>query len=255
MNNYEVLIKKFNELKEDGCQVIPRNSTGDIGLYFEKWIGISNNDFSVPDFDGIEIKVKSYNSIYPINLFSLTCDGPDFFEMRRFVDKFGINDREFTQSKVLSITLSASVYTYWGKYLKMKLFIDEKKEKIFIIVANVNGRIIEKRAYWNFSSIKSVLYRKLNNLCYINAKVIYSYKNKFVWYDKINFYKLHSFERFIDLLKEGKIKISIKYGVYRHGKKKGQTYDHGTAFVLSQDNMCELFLQQDHRGFAQKNAE
>lgn len=255
MNNYEVLIEKFNELKEAGCQVIPRNSTGDIGLYFESYLGLSNNDFSVPDFDGIEIKVKSYNSIYPINLFSLTCDGPGFFEMRRFVDKFGIKDREFPNSKVLSITLATSEYTYWGKFLKMKLFIDEKQEKIFIVVAHANGKIIEKKVYWNFSSIKSALYRKLNNLCFINAKVIYSYKNKFVWYDKMNFYKLHSFDRFIDLLKVDKVKISIKYGVYRTGKKKGQIYDHGTAFVLQHDSVNELFILQNCDGVAQKNAE
>lgn len=222
MNNYDLLSKKFYELKKAGCQVIPRKSTGDIGLYFEQYLGITNNDFSVADLNGIEIKVKSYNSTHPINLFSLTCDGPDFFELRRFVQKFGIRDREYPDCKILSITLSSAAYTSWGRYLKMRLVIDKEKEKIFIMVANINGKIIEKRAYWSFASIKQVLFRKLNNLCYINAKVIYSFKNKYVWYDKMTFYTLRGFEYFIDMLKKGNIQISIKYGVYRTGKKRGQ---------------------------------
>lgn len=241
-------MKKFNELKDAGCQVIKRTSSGDIGIYFEKFIGIPNNDFPVPDFDAIEIKVKSYDSIYPINLFSLTCDGPGFFELQRLVNKFGVRDKEFPNSKILFITLSNVEYSCWGKYLKMKLVVDEKNEKIFILVANANGKIIEKKAFWHFSSIKNTLYRKLSSLCYIHAKVLYSYKNKFVWYDKMNFYKLRGFESFLELLKCGKIQISIKYGVYRTGVKKGKSYNHGTSFNLSQDCIDKLFISQNYDG-------
>ena len=241
-DNYAFLRKKFEEIKNEGCYIIPKNSAGDIGNYFEKLLGLTNNGFPIADFDGIEIKVKSHNSIYPINLFSLTCDGPDFFELKRFVNRFGAKDKDFPQSKVLSIILSATTFNYWGKYLRMKLVIDKNAEKVFILVTTNSGRFIEKRSYWDFSSIKNVIERKLNILCFINAKVIYSHKNRFVWYEDMNFYKLQSFEQFIELLCEGKINISIKYGVYKKGKKAGLAYDHGTSFVLSNKYIDNLFL-------------
>lgn len=172
-------------------------------------------------------------------------DGPDFFELNRFVNRFGICDREYTNTKVLSISLSNKEYSMWGRYLKMKLVVDYNRKKIFILVTNVNGKIIEKKSYWNFDSIKEIVERKLNYLCFVQADIIYSKLVKYVHYDTMSFYKFKNFNTFLRLLNEGTITICIKCGVYKNGNKKGQRFDHGTAFLLQKDKLSELFEIMD----------
>ena len=54
-------------------------------------------------------------------------------------------------------------------------------------------------------------------------------------------YKLKDFETFIDLIENGIIRISLKIGVFRTGKKIGQIHDHGTSFCIEEDNLDKLY--------------
>lgn len=52
------LKNKFETIKKLGwIKSIRKGSTG-IGATFEKLLGINENSFEIPDFDGIEIKTK-----------------------------------------------------------------------------------------------------------------------------------------------------------------------------------------------------
>ena len=217
------------------------NGCGRFGLSLEKELGISINDFSVPDINGIEIKTQKINSKYPMSLFNATCDGPDFYELNRLVSRFGACYSKYNNTKVLYIDLSAKEYSYWGRYLKMKLEIDYTKKKIFIVVANANGKLIEKRAYWNFSNLEESLNRKLKYLCYIQNETYYS-KNKHQYkLSDVHFCSLKNFDKFISLIESGDIVVNIKYGVYKSGVKKGKSYNHGTSFRIKKDAIFDLF--------------
>ena len=62
MENIELLNNKFNSIKNMGwIQSIKKGSSG-IGLTFEHLIGINENEFEIPDFNGIELKTKRSKS-------------------------------------------------------------------------------------------------------------------------------------------------------------------------------------------------
>lgn len=239
--NILILKEKFEEIKRKGWIKIPRCGYGEAGLFFEKQMGLNNNDFSVADFNGIEIKVKNRNSKYPITLFSNTCDGPDFYEIKRIVQKYGMRDLNYKNAKVLFITLSCNKFSNWGRYLKMKLHIDEKRQRLYILITHANGKIIEKRAFWDFSTLKETLNRKLEFLCYVTSDSIFSHGMHFIKYSDCCFSKLKSFDKFIYLLKKGEIVVNIKCGIYKHGPKAGKPYDHGTAFQINKMSLFELY--------------
>ena len=53
--------------------------------------------------------------------------------------------------------------------------------------------------------------------------------------------KYKKFDSFLDLLENGDINVNIKYGVYKHGKKLGLSYNHGTAFTIKKNTLSALF--------------
>lgn len=242
-NNYNLLNHKLNEICEKGFIKMDSDKYINSGLLLERELGIETNDFSVADIDGVEIKAVNIFSKYPITLFSCTCDGPDFFELNRLVEKFGVKDYMFKDVKVLSTKLYANKFTEWGKYLKMKLLVDRHNKKIFILIANKNGKVIEKRAYWNFETINSLLHRKLNKLCVVYFQKATNNNHIYCNFFKYNFYSFAGFDSFLSELENGNIIVSLKYGVYRNGYKRGMPYNHGTSFSIKSNTLSNLFIK------------
>ena len=209
----------------------------------EQELGLSKNDFSVPDFNNsIELKLKTESSNFPITLFSATFDGRELFELKRIREKYGIRDKFFTDIKILSIILSGNVFSYWGKYLKMKLYVDRYRRKIFLLIANANGKVIEKRAYWSFDLLESILMRKLKYLALINSE--YKSINSIHYFrcKNVRFYELKSFDTFISLLESGIITVCINSGVHKKGHKAGKSYDHGISFRINKVDLEKLYI-------------
>ena len=64
--------------------------------------------------------------------------------------------------------------------------------------------------------------------------------NYFKYY-KMDIYKLNNFDKFIDLIENGTIKMTIKVDIYISEKYYGKTYNHGCGFCIEEKNLCELF--------------
>ena len=71
-----------------------------------------------------------------------------------------------------------------------------------------------------------------------NGKTYYRY------YD-IKFYKLKSFNTFLDLINKGQIRIDIQLGVFKSGPKKGQEHDHGITFGIKECDLLNLYDEYD----------
>lgn len=244
-NKFRILNNKLNSIKGKGFIEMNSEKYTNAGLLLEKELGIEANDFSVADIDGIEIKALNTFTNTPITLFSCTCDGPDFFELNRLVERFGAKDYVFKDIKVLYTTISAKEFTSWGKYLKMKLHVDRKKRKIYIMVASVNEKIIEKRAFWNFDTLNDIMIRKLNYLCLVSFRTLIKNYTKYCHYFDFNYFRYTNFETFLSELEKGSISVNIKYGVYKYGKRAGKSYNHGTAFMINRDSLPVLFESLD----------
>ena len=50
-----------------------------------------------------------------------------------------------------------------------------------------------------------------------------------------------TFEKFLDALKNGIIKYDVRIGVYRTGKLKGKTHDHGSGFRIFKSDLNKAF--------------
>lgn len=240
-NKIEELKNKFNEIKKMGYIESLSSGRGNIGLTFEQLIGKENDNFQVSDYEGIEIKCKHGFSKSYITLFSLVPSGKNFFETKRIREKFGYNDDEFSDIKV--ITRSA-----WVRYknplksgYKMSLEINKKEKRIYLCFYDKNDKLIDKDTFWDFDDVANTLYRKMNILALVKAWPNHINGKTYYKYYEMKFYKLKSFDNFLKAMNQGKIRIDVQQSVFRSGKYKGKEHDRGTTFGIKECDLLDLY--------------
>ncbi len=234
------LNKKLYAIKKKGWHKSLGEGSGGIGKTLETLLGKKEDRNPLPDYKHFEIKSKKYGSISYITLFSISPQNDlNEIEVNRLVKNYGYPDKILPNYKNLRGEIYANKKRLIGLNYYFQLNI--KDERIYISVFYKNGRKKEEIAYWKISDIKKRLNQKLSHLVLVNA-IKYT-RNKIDYYKYYNydFYKLKDENIFIDLIKQGKIRINLKIGVYREGTKKGQIYDHGTSFEIEEENINKLF--------------
>lgn len=240
-NEVQKLKQKFISIKKMGWIKSIRRGWGGIGITFEHLLGNNENDFEIPDYNGIELKTKRAYSISNITLFSCAPEGPHYHEIERIKDLYGYPDSICKEYKVLNTAVVANDITKVGLHFYFKLRIDRQENKIFLLVFDSNKNIIEDIVYWNFDTLYEKLYRKLNYMALAKALVKRKNKEEYFKYYKLIVYKLKCFEGFLNAIESGKIKISFKISVFREGKYKGNIYDHGTSFNINENDLLEIY--------------
>lgn len=241
MENIISLYNKFNDIKSQGWIEGTINGYCDVGKTFEKLINNDQNNFEIPDYNGIEIKTKRSSINLYTTLFNCKPDGPYYMETERLKDEYGYPDRNFKQFKVLNNTVFCNQFTSIGNRYKFKLEINDENKKIYLGVYTLKEKLIEKITYWDFDSLEEKLYRKMKILAYIHSIKKYSNGKTYFKYKSIDFYKLKSFENFIEAIKNGKIRVTFKVGIHKKGEKFGKTYDHGTGFDIKEEDLLYLY--------------
>lgn len=231
----------FFEIKNKGWIESDTNNLGSIGHTFEKLLGIQTNELEIPDFEGIEIKTKNkYSSSYT-TLFCCTPTGPHFHEVERLKDLYGYPDSKLKEHNVLNTSIYSKYKNRVGMKYYFELKVDKEKQKIFLLIFNSKKELIEDIVYWDFNILQEKLYRKLKYLAFIKADKLSTKNKKYFKYYMMKIYKLKNFETFINLIENGTIRISLKIGVFRTGKKIGQIHDHGTSFCIEENNLEKLY--------------
>lgn len=237
---------KFEKITNKGWIEGVSPGKGNVGNTFEKELGLSINNFEIPDFNGIEIKTTRNSTLYKksyISLFSATFDGKYLFEIKRLTKKYGKPDETIKTSNVLYMQLYGKYLTPFGDNFKAKLDVNYKEKKVFLLVFDHNGKLIDDNSYWSFELLEEKLLRKLQYLAVINADNKFLNNKEYFYYKSLNIYTLKNFECFLKLIENGYIKVSICVGVYKSGKKIGKMYDHGTKFQIKQSNIEKLFYK------------
>lgn len=244
-NNIEdkiILLKReFEIIKEKGWIKSSSNGRGNIGMTFERELGLTPNQFEIPDFDGIEIKTKQDETTPFLTLFSATFDGTYLFEMRRVAEMYGEYDRSFKNKKILYCSVNSLNFTRLTSGVKMRINVCFEEKKVYLLIYDNFGNLIDRQSYWSFELLKGKLERKLSYLALVSAKRSVAVEREFFYYYDIKFMRLKSFSEFLRLLDLGKISIYFKYGVYRSGTKVGKSCDHGTSFDIRRDDLKRLF--------------
>lgn len=237
------LNKEFERIKEKGYIKGIYNSSSSIGRTFENELGLSMNKEEIPDYNGIEIKTRRTYSKSLITLFNAVPDGEQPLEIARLKDTYGYPYYKDRNYKCLYAEVYANKLNISGRYYQYKIDVDRADEKVYLCVYNMSSKLIERKVYWSFDYLQQKLQNKLSYLALVHAwtKTIDNW-NYFKYY-KIDFYKLKSFNKFIDLLEKGKIRLSLKVDIYLDKANYGKMYDHGCSFSISEENIEKLFYQ------------
>lgn len=235
------LNNEFQKIKEMGWIESKRNGATGIGYTFECLLNKKEENFNIPDYKGIEIKTKYIYSRGKVHLFCAAPDGDYLFENKRLVEKYGYPDKNCASNHVFNCTINAKDYIQIGTQFLFKLDVNRKEEKIRLLVANKEYKIIDKEISWSFDLLRRRLNRKLQYLSIVNAYKKTINKKEYFHYYKIDFYHLKNFNTFINLLEDGIVKISFCIGIYKNGTKKGKIHDHGTSFEIQESDIKELY--------------
>lgn len=248
MNNEKEIIENMNYLKERFAEISKKgyikgicNGYSSIGRTFENELGLVENEFGVPDYNGIEIKTRRAYSKSAITLFNATPDGDDLFEVERLKNTYGYPFKKDRKYKVLYIEVFGNKLNFAGIKYQYKIEVDKINKKIYLCVFDKYNNLLEKKVSWSFKYLQERLMIKLNYLAVINAWNKRIDNIDYFKYYKLIFYKLKSFNRFIELIEDGTIKIVIKVDIHTGINNYGKTYDHGCGFSIKEEDLTKLF--------------
>lgn len=241
MNDVIMLKNEFEKIEEMGYVKSTRKGFTGIGKTFEDLIGKSEDTLETPDYHGIEIKTKRGSSKGYTTLFCATPQGKSDYEIKRLCNSYGYPDKEFKDKKVLSVSIQANCSTPVTSRFLFKIDINYKKQRIYLKICDRNMKLLENDTYWEFTTIKEKLERKLPFLAFIKAHAKFINGIEHYKYYDIKFYQLKSFDEFLKLMEQGIIRVTFKIGVFRQGKRKGEIHDRGTGFEIQEINIQNLF--------------
>lgn len=241
MNDFILFKKKFDYIKDMGWIRSMRKGPTGIGYTFEQLLGKDEDFFSIPDFRSIEIKTQRSSSNYDITLFNAAPDGENLFEVKRIYDKYGHYSANDKKNKVLKNCAVANKLSNVGIWYKFGLIVSDIDKKVYLCVYDKNNVLIDMQSYWSYYYLKERIYTKLKYLAFIEAENKSINGIEYYKYSKLSFYKLKSFDTFINLIKAGIITITFKIDVFKSGKRIGQVHDHGTGFSINKNNLSMLY--------------
>ena len=235
------LNKQFERIRDIGWIKERIKGLGSCGYTFERLLEKEKDDFPVPDYHDIEIKVMNDNTKTNLHLFNLTPDGDYLFPIKRILDEIGCPEKEDNTKRKFYQTLNTIEYNKLIFGRKAKINVNYEEEKVELIVLNNKNEDINIGVSWSFDYLKERLELKLKYLAFVRVSSTIICGEGYYHYHKINFYKLRGFNTFIDLIDKGIIEITFKIGTHKTGNKIGKVYDHGTDFSIRVADIERLF--------------
>lgn len=240
-NSINELKKEFNKIKNIPLNKSLRSGTTGLGYTFETLLNKKEDTSYLPDFKGIEIKTQLGYTKSALTLFTLTPKKENDRSTKYILENFGYPDKNNKKFK----TFKGNVYYNQNNLIANKYIfkskLDLNNNLLKLVILDNEFKIINDSIYWNLSDIKERIYTKLNYLAYIKD---YPYKinnETYYKYTSLNIYKLRDFDTFLDLLKKDIIIIKFNISIFNNEKRYGQIQDRGTAFLIKNTNLNDLF--------------
>lgn len=236
----KMIMKKINETVISDCWIESRaKGNGAVGITLEHLLGKKQENYEQPDYFGVELKTKCSKKENYVSLFRAIPDSR-LFKIQQLPSQYGYPDSQLPQFNIFYLSVYGSREVFYNNYY-FKLEINKEKKKVIFNVFDENHNLIDSNIYWTFKILKEKLERKLKYLAFIHAERKFEHNKILFKYTKADFYELISFEKFLELIKLGIIRITFQIGVYKSGEKFGQIYDHGTVFNIHEKNIEKLF--------------
>lgn len=219
--------KALRELSEKGWIKSNRSHNTGIGKTLEDYLGIKENNISLPDFGVMELKSQRLNTLSMLTLFTKSPEGITNSEIRR---RFGYPDPEFPKIKILHQTI------YGGKRNKMgfSVKIDEGMGKLLIY------KYTKVLGYYSLSFLRRKAIEKIGDGLILVRAVSKKIKRQEHFH-----YKDAYILKEIDPTKfVAHSKYDIRLGAYHSGRKAGKPHDHGSGFRLTEKDLPLMFKIQ-----------
>lgn len=224
---YDDIIQELKKIKQKGYIKTKRRGPTGVGMTLESLLGIQENNIPGPNGHQTELKSTRKASKAPITI--LTIQPLPEGITTKLCEKFG---KSTNGTKRLNTTINAmrqnKVYGEPG----FKLSIH--RSKITLEHTKYDNMPIP---YWDKKTLQKNFERKYSrHLIYVHAESKgHGEEEKFHYTEAWHVYGF-KFSKFMELLKEGHIKVEIRMGMQDSGKP----HDHGTGFRLPK-NKFELF--------------
>ncbi len=240
IEDIQYLNKRVQEIMQMGWINSHSKNWSSCGILFEKLIGKEVENFEIPDFGNIEIKTKCSTKEEYVTLFSANPDRC-LFEIEKIRDKYGYPDKQNKNFKVFNLGFYGNKYKRVSNQLAFRIEIDYQNKEVLLCSRNNYNKETTIITSWTFDMLEEKLNRKLRYLLMIDASKMMVNNCLYYKYYNYNFYKLKGFETFIKLIELGYVTITFKIGVFRYGRKYGQTHNHGTSFAIKEKDLELLF--------------
>ena len=239
VNVLEKFKEDFEKVKKAGFIESHRTHNTGIGKTFEDLVNVvENNKQKVDYLEELELKSSRELSNSMVTLFTKSPSHPPQANTLLRL-KFG---KDENGSKILHTTVPGDKFNTFLEKYGFKLEINEKEEKIYIIIKDLmSGTIIDFVCYYTFEDLRKIIEEKCKNIIFVTAKIRKENGKEFFHFEKAILLTGLTFEKFLKAIKEGDIFYDIRIGVYGIGKNKGKTHDHGSGFRIRKNKIAHVF--------------
>lgn len=137
----DVTLEKLVELKKEFLKISKKGYIKGINNNYSSIGRTSENEFSVPDYYGIEIKTRRAYSKSAITLFNATPDGEDLFEIERLKNNYGYPCKSDRNYKVIYIEAFGDKLNFAGVKYQYRIDVDRKDNKIYLCIYNKYSKL------------------------------------------------------------------------------------------------------------------
>lgn len=227
MESIEEVRRRLTEIRDKGYVKTHRAHDTGVGKTLEDLLGISENNISLPDIGEIELKAKRIESG---SMLTLATKSPlpkgvnrVLFDNYKYLDDYGYYNLHST--------------VYGSKYNPQGFKVTFKENRLFL--ENPRGIV----AYWSISIFDDSLKSKSDKVLLVFAETKGERKSTNEEFHYTEAYMLSNLNRdkFVAAILHDRLKVDIRIGVFRSGKRKGQYHDHGTGFRISKTDFLQLY--------------
>lgn len=235
IENILKLNKEFQKIKDmDLVEPLRSGPTG-IGYTFETLLGKKEDQSSLPDYEGIEIKCKLGYSKVDTTLFTCAPKRDDAIATNYFFEKYcyhlygNPSNYKLFSRKIFSNS-NFELYNFL-----FKIHVDYNLKEVFI-KSYKNGKFYENVCYWDFKDLENKLYTKLKLLAVVKGYPYKVDKKEYYKYLTIKYYALKDFDAFLKLIEKGNIYLIVylKEGL-------NTVENHGFSFKIKNNCIKDLF--------------
>ena len=242
MNESVVKLKKeFRLISKKGWVKGISNSDGSVGITFESLLGKKENNSILPDYNGIELKCSASRYSYPITLFSSNFDGPSSYETQRLANLYGKRDSVVKDKNTIYASLSCNYDYLVNKLYYFRLKINYENKKIFLVILDINKKIIEEKCFIKFETLQNHLLTKLNYLAMITANKKTIDKKIYFNYANLDLFKLKDFKYFVKAIENDKINISLILRISKSKSNYGKPSYKNMSFAIKKYDLKYIF--------------